>query len=179
MPNPSMIAMADEEATAAFTPSVDGGGADLTKPYWYLAGPMSNLPKFNFPAFMEHAGKLRETGLNICNPAEFDHEIARSILASKDGSHRKLSANLKKRGLNALTWADCLRRDIVYVGNPNCQGVIVMDGWEFSQGAQFETYVAYKLLKPVQKLEYAQDGTPVLEAIDRRSALDAAGVIDG
>lgn len=154
------------------------GGADITRRFYYLAGPMSNLPKFNFPRFNELAEILRNAGCNICNPAEFEHEIARFILASEEGSGRRLNEQLLAAGLQSSTWAECLKRDIRYVADDNCEGVIVMEGWEHSQGAQFETYVAYKLRKPIFALKITEDGRPILTEIDRRAALDAVGVID-
>lgn len=197
-PSPSLIAQ-EEEANAPLTDKWIGGGNTMVE-FYYLAGPMSNLPGFNFEAFHEAAEVLREQGYNLVNPAELDYEIARAVKANANGSHRELTATLAEKGLYTPTWAECLRRDIEIVSNEKCVGVIVIDGWEESQGAQFETYVAYKLLKPVYKLTY--EGSlyaaikqerrpntitgrrstatvkPTLTEIDRRDALNAAGVRD-
>ena len=35
----------------------------------YVAGPMSGLPAFNFPAFHEAAADLRACGFDVVNPA--------------------------------------------------------------------------------------------------------------
>lgn len=39
-------------------------------PVLYLAGPMSGLPAFNYPAFDSAAGRLRLAGFEVLNPAE-------------------------------------------------------------------------------------------------------------
>lgn len=154
------------------------GGGDPRKPFFYLAGPMSNLPGFNFAEFEEKSTILRSQGYNIVNPAELDHEKERRrAAASPDGSHRKLVES----GGKIKTWAECLRRDIEVVAHENCVGVILLPGWEKSQGAQFETYVAYKLKKPLYMLniDYRNQKRSVnLIEIDRRAALEAAGVED-
>ena len=36
----------------------------------YIAGPMTGLPDFNYPAFNAAAAKLRALGLEVLNPAE-------------------------------------------------------------------------------------------------------------
>jgi nucleoside 2-deoxyribosyltransferase len=36
----------------------------------YLAGPMTNLPDFNYPVFHAAAARLRAAGYEVCNPAE-------------------------------------------------------------------------------------------------------------
>ena len=36
----------------------------------YIAGPMTGLPQFNFPAFHTAAAQLRARGLDVENPAE-------------------------------------------------------------------------------------------------------------
>src|SRR3954451_12937594 len=41
---------------------------------YYLAGPMSNRPAFNFPAFDEASKKLRSEGYLIVSPAELEDE---------------------------------------------------------------------------------------------------------
>ncbi len=38
----------------------------------YLAGPMTGLPDYNFPAFMKAAAYLRSQGAIVFNPAEND-----------------------------------------------------------------------------------------------------------
>ena len=39
-------------------------------PRIYLAGPMTGLPEFNYPAFHAEAARLRQLGYHVENPAE-------------------------------------------------------------------------------------------------------------
>jgi len=130
--------------------------------FWYLAGPMSNLPAFNFPEFDRIAGILRGLGYTIVSPAEFEHERIRSkIVESEDGTH---SAEV------GPTWEDCLARDVCIVAHPDCIGVVGIEGWKRSKGAEIETFVASSLGKPI----FAFTEDPVtLVAIDREVAYAA------
>lgn len=81
----------------------------------YIAGPMTGLPEFNFPAFNAEAAKLREAGMAVLNPA--DHGIV-------DGAD----------------WADYLRHDIA--GLSSCESIFLLPGWSNSKGARLERTIA-------------------------------------
>lgn len=89
----------------------------------YIAGPMSNLPDRNFPAFNAAARKLRSRNHEVLNPAELE--------------------------CDGMTWEQCLRRDIALF-LPECDGLAVLDGWELSRGASLEVYVAQAVGIPVK-----------------------------
>lgn len=91
--------------------------------HWYLSGPMSGLPELNFPAFNRAAAKLRALGMRIVNPAE--HQ------GLPDGS----------------PWADYMRQDIRLL--MDCQGIVMLPGWEQSNGARLEHHIAEALGLPV------------------------------
>lgn len=93
---------------------------------YYLAGPMSGLPHFNYPAFIEAADKLRSRGYEIHNPAE-----------SRLGL-----------GYDRLTY---LQEDFAFIISDECEGVFVLEGWSFSAGARGEVHLAMTLQKPVIK----------------------------
>lgn len=102
---------------------------------FYLAGPMSGYPQFNFPAFHEGARALRERGYKIISPAEEDSAaVQAAALKSKDG---KLDAEGKVAG---ETWGEILARDVRIVAD-KVDGIIFLPGWRSSRGARLEAFV--------------------------------------
>ena len=93
----------------------------------YLAGPMSNLPEFNYPAFNAAAKQLRELGFTVENPAE------------NDG------------GSTGKPWAWYMRRAIKQL--VTCDIVVLLPGWEESRGARLERFIAHELGMPVDTLD--------------------------
>lgn len=94
----------------------------------YVAGPMTGLPEFNFPAFHAATATLRARGLDVINPAEFTPDLD-----------------------NVPAWEDCMRRDIAAL--VTCDSVVLLPGWEASRGATLEHLIATKLGMQVQLLE--------------------------
>jgi len=108
---------------------------------WYLAGPMTGIPQFNYPLFDSVATELRAEGYDIHSPAEMDDpEVREAALASPDG-------NLK--GFNLGTWGDFLSRDVKLIAD-ELGGVILLPGWERSKGARLETFVAIQCGYPIK-----------------------------
>lgn len=105
----------------------------------YIAGPMSNLPQHNFPAFFAAADELRGAGFDIISPAEIDNPSTRKLsLKSQDGNIDDLDQ----------TWGELLSRDIKIVAD-EVDGVMVIPGWQKSKGARLETFCAYVSGKPI------------------------------
>jgi hypothetical protein len=102
----------------------------------YIAGPMTNYPQFNFPAFHEAAKTLRALGIEVVSPAEMDEEteVAGEALKSTDGK-------LVDGKIAGQTWGDLLARDVKIVADL-VSGVAVLPGWERSKGAKLEVTVA-------------------------------------
>ena len=102
----------------------------MTLIIWYLAGPMSHIKSFNFPAFEAAAAKLRDMGYLIVSPAELDNPADyAAAMASPDG---------KPTDANG-TWGDYLARDVKIVAD-EVSGIIFLPGWEKSRGARLEAY---------------------------------------
>lgn len=92
----------------------------------YLSGPMSGLPEFNYPAFKAAALQLERFGFEVVNPAE--------------------------NGLpKEAAWEQHMRLDIQLM--LDCDGLVMLSGWENSKGARIERRLAMELGLPVGDLE--------------------------
>ena len=87
----------------------------------YLSGPMSGHPEFNYAEFNKSAKTLRGFGFDIANPAEIDHGETDETRGSKP-------------------YAEYLRAAVKLL--LECEAIILMRGWELSQGAMSELYIA-------------------------------------
>jgi hypothetical protein len=136
---------------------------DPDREFYYLGGPMTGIPQFNFPEFKRVADRLRDNGYNIISPAELDDpETEAAALASLDGAPGSGAANDEP-----YEWF--LSRDIVVVSLPTCIGGIFLENWHHSRGARGESWVLQFLGKEL--FEYDETGGPLgsprLTAIDR------------
>lgn len=134
------------------------GGGDSNRPFFYLCGPMSDLPEFNFPLFKTVAGKLRNRDYNVVNPAEFDTEAERRWADEygDDETH------------NQFLYRECLRSDLQVILDRNCAGLVCLPGWERSYGARaVETYNAEWLGIPLYLYQEDDAGDPILVQFNR------------
>jgi hypothetical protein len=115
---------------------------------YYLAGPMSGYPQFNFPLFHEVASKLRMQGYTIVSPAELDSPAVQAAAGkSADGA-------LDKDGkIAGETWGDILAKDVKLVAD-GIDGIIFLPNWEASRGANLEATVG--LLVNKRPFEFLQ-----------------------
>ena len=98
--------------------------------YIYISGPMTGLPKHNYPAFNKAADALRKKGYKVINPAELD------------GTNK-----------TDMTWVSCLRRDLKCIVT-KCFAVATLPGWKKSKGALLEIHVARELNMPIHPVKY-------------------------
>lgn len=83
----------------------------------YISGPMTDYVDHNFPAFFEAERRLLEHFALVVNPARLNgHEV---------------------------DWHTCMRNDIKALCD--CQILVLLPGWEHSQGAHLELQVAHRL----------------------------------
>ncbi len=92
----------------------------------YLSGPMRGYPSFNVFAFHRATGHLRKLGYDVFSPAE-----------------------RKEHGEKSLAYYMALDLPEVCAAD----AVAVLPGWQDSQGAQLEVYVARECGKPILDAE--------------------------
>lgn len=102
----------------------------------YLAGPMTGIPKFNYPAFAAAAKHLRELGYVIVSPAELDDPAVQA--AANDS---RTGTFTQSGTLAGQTWGDLLARDVKLITD-TCKGIVFLQGWANSRGAKLEATVA-------------------------------------
>lgn len=96
----------------------------------YLSGPMTGKPDLNFPAFHANAAWLRSKGFEVVNPAELNPDAS-------------------------LSWAACMRTDIKALCD--CEGIVLMEGWEGSSGAHLELHIAHRLEMKIMHMDQVRD----------------------
>lgn len=95
----------------------------------YLAGPMTGLPLFNFPAFDAAAELLTQRGHDVINPAQLDRDV---------GFDPSQTESVSKEFLR-----DALRRDLSALCDADA--IAMLPGWENSGGARIEWQLATHL----------------------------------
>jgi hypothetical protein len=114
---------------------------------YYLAGPMSGIPQFNFPLFYRVTETLRIAGMDVVSPAELDdQEDKGAAMSSPDGDHTN------RVHMGNKTWADFLARDVKLIAD-KVQGIIFLPDWHKSRGARLEAFVGL-LQKDFEFLQY-------------------------
>ena len=82
----------------------------------YVAGPMSGLPEFNFPAFEAETQRLRALGYEVLSPHEGVEDTTKP-------------------------WGFYMRKAISLL--IQCDSIILLPGWENSKGARLEESIAH------------------------------------
>lgn len=140
-PNPAYNRAFDEAVHAFNEACPDLDPTDPDVPTYYLAGQMTGLPQFNFPAFNSAAEDLRRRGYFILSPAEMDEpEVVKIVMQSKDG-------RVSEKTGGGWPRSHFLKRDFLIV--VEVDGVICLPNWHLSSGARDETRLAMALEKPV------------------------------
>ncbi len=135
----------------------------------YLAGPMQGYPEFNFPTFNAVSWALRQDGHTVFNPAEKDIERHAGVNISAGNAKGDITVAKAEHGFSLRT---ALNEDCEFIClQANC--IVLLPGWEKSNGAQAEHRLAVALqsegmeivyLHPevveLMKLAYAQANDP-------------------
>lgn len=106
----------------------------------YIAGPMTGLPNWNFPAFFEAETQLEVLGHQAVNPAHNDGATVQEALES---------AGSPEAPNNPWRWY--MRRDLPQV--LEVDALCVLPGWQKSKGASLEVHVAKAIGLPIYVLK--------------------------
>ena len=98
----------------------------------YIAGPMTGLPEYNYPAFRAAAVLLRGEGHEVVNPVE---------LGEKYGTADEINTDPVK-------FADLILEELDALAT--CDAIYLLPGWEKSPGTRRELEVA---LAPYNRLQ--------------------------
>lgn len=104
----------------------------------YIAGPMSGLPEFNFPAFYEAEWALKELGYEVFNPANKEQEKTLDPEAFVTGDNVKAVAA-------GFDFRECYTWDVTKV--IEADAIYMLPDWEQSPGARGEHAVAVAMKK--------------------------------
>ena len=99
---------------------------------------MTGKARYNFHTFYACEEWLESEGIPAHNPARVDEE--------QFGFNPDFT--VEEQGFD-LTAA--MRRDLAFILSDDCDGVVVLPGWEQSVGARWEVGVAQTVGKPVQE----------------------------
>ena len=97
----------------------------------YLAGPMSGIKRFNFPAFDAAAANLRAHGYEVVSPAELDSPEFRARVLTATGNEKDLLGE----------WGNCLARDVKLIADSGIEGIVLLRDWHLSRGAKLEAFI--------------------------------------
>lgn len=109
---------------------------------FFISGPMSGVPDFNYPTFESAAAYLRSKGLDVVSP----HEL-------HDGNMGHGYAYYLRRDLRALL---------------DCDVLVQLPGWRESRGAVVEYEVAQALCMLVMDMQRTDDGVAQPDREDPR-----------
>lgn len=84
----------------------------------YISGPMSGLPRLNWPLFNRTAVRLRNLRWEVVNPVAINNDPE-------------------------ADWLDCIAADVVAMRG--CTAICMLPGWEASFGARIERLVAERM----------------------------------
>lgn len=130
---------------------------------YYLAGPMTGLPEYNYPAFEKAEVLLAENGITVRSPHRIDHQQHTFVGYGAGGtfcdrilSDGRFPAKVCRAGKDdaihntergSLPYSVYLKAG--YRLLLECGGIIMLHGWTQSRGTRHELYVARSLGYPV------------------------------
>lgn len=106
----------------------------------YIAGPMSNHPQYNVPAFLDAQKDLdSREDIETQLPVDLnDPKVVEKLLAAETGTEVA----------SGQTWGELLALDLELI-EAKCDTIVVLPGWQRSRGARLETFFGRLLDYPI------------------------------
>lgn len=104
----------------------------------YLAGPMTGIPHFNYPAFNAAASALRASGHIVFNPAEHDTELFGKDISNPTGCAKQAADD------HGFDRRAALKADLAWICD-NAEAIALLPDWQRSSGANAERALAFAL----------------------------------
>ena len=108
----------------------------------YIAGPMTGLPEYNFPAFDKAAAILTAQGHEVFNPAQNDRDHGFDASGLVGHEAERLGFSLRR----------ALKQDLSWICD-HAEALVLLEGWERSKGVRAEMALAEALGIPKYELE--------------------------
>jgi hypothetical protein len=102
----------------------------------YIAGPMTGIPEFNFPAFDRAAATWLQAGWDVISPAD----LTRTYWRQHFGEEFDPSNMDPRIAAGGDIYREFLRHDIAEIAH--CDAIALLPGWEKSGGVAKELTVA-------------------------------------
>jgi len=106
----------------------------------YIAGPMRGKPDWNYEAFDKAEQMMSKLGWNVINPATLDENSRETQDLNCTSSDFDPDTNNIHRDANRLI----MKRDLDAICD-SCDAIYMLEGWQMSQGACAEFYLACAL----------------------------------
>lgn len=119
----------------------------------YLAGPMRDVPGFNFASFAAARERLRTAGWTVYCPAERDEQLG------FDPTGLRGTEDLAALGIDLHATLDRCFTEVL-----RADAVALLPGWARSEGARAEALVAILTGRPL--FQYFQHRPSALEPLD-------------
>jgi hypothetical protein len=112
---------------------------------FYIAGPMSGLPQYNFPAFDKARDMLRRVGFRVISPADMDREVG------VDPTQSDFDPSV----IDEAFLIDAMHRDSQAIIH-EADAMVMLPGWQLSTGAKAEFALARWKHIPVYAFDFVE-----------------------
>lgn len=128
---------------------------------WYVCGPMTRIPRFNYPLFHLVTMHLRLQPRAVISPAELDSKEMQALAwASPDGDLTKMEND------SGETWGDVLARDVRLI-EKQIGAFALLPGWDRSRGARLEVFVGLLVgITEFHTVSFSYDGSIQMLSVD-------------